>query len=30
MSNTLEINAGGNNGVGTGDTKGILPPRRKL
>ena len=30
MSNTLEIDAGGNDGVGVDDTEGILPAHREL
>ena len=30
MSNTSEIDAGGNEGVGVDDTEGILPACREL
>ena len=30
MSNTSEIDAGGNDGVGVDDTEGILPAHREL
>ena len=30
MLNNLEIDAGGNDGVGVGDMEGILPARREL